>query len=53
MALSGLSMEVMRLRGQNPPWAHWSWLAMPSLTCLARRPANRPRSILSCGGRTS
>jgi heterodisulfide reductase subunit C/nitrate reductase gamma subunit len=26
IALTGLSMEVMRLRGQNPPWAHWSWL---------------------------
>ncbi|MGD8465564.1 MAG: (Fe-S)-binding protein [Anaerolineae bacterium] len=26
IALSGLSLEVMRLRGQQPAWAHWSWL---------------------------
>lgn len=26
IALSGLSLEVLRLRGQNPAWAHWSWL---------------------------
>jgi Fe-S oxidoreductase/nitrate reductase gamma subunit len=26
IALSGLSLEVMRLRGQQPPWAEWSWL---------------------------
>jgi Fe-S oxidoreductase/nitrate reductase gamma subunit len=26
IALTGLVLEVMRLRGQNPEWARWSWL---------------------------
>ena len=26
VALTGLGLEVMRLRSQQPPWAHWSWL---------------------------
>ncbi len=26
IALTGLSLEVMRLRGQQPAWAQWSWL---------------------------
>jgi Fe-S oxidoreductase/nitrate reductase gamma subunit len=26
IALTGLSLEVMRLRSQQPPWAAWSWL---------------------------
>jgi len=26
IALTGLTLEVMRLRGQQPPWAAWSWL---------------------------
>jgi Fe-S oxidoreductase/nitrate reductase gamma subunit len=26
VALTGLTLEVLRLRGQNPAWAHWSWL---------------------------
>jgi Fe-S oxidoreductase len=26
IALTGLALEVMRLRGQQPAWAAWSWL---------------------------
>lgn len=26
IALSGLTLEVLRLRGQQPAWAAWSWL---------------------------
>lgn len=26
IAVTGLSLEVLRLRGQQPAWAHWSWL---------------------------
>ncbi len=26
IALTGLALEVMRLRSQAPPWAQWSWL---------------------------
>jgi len=44
MALSGLSMEVMRLRGQNPPWAHWSWLGN-AISHMFGPPTGEPPTI--------
>jgi len=44
IALTGLSMEVMRLRAQNPPWAHWSWLGS-AIARLFGPPAGEPPAI--------
>jgi Fe-S oxidoreductase/nitrate reductase gamma subunit len=44
MALSGLSLEVMRLRGQQPPWAEWSWLGN-ALAGLFGPPPEQPPAI--------
>ena len=44
IALTGLSMEVMRLRAQNPPWAHWSWLGN-AIARLFGPPAGEPPAI--------
>ena len=44
MALSGLSLEVMRLHAQNPPWAYWSWLGS-RIAHLIGPPATKPPAI--------
>ncbi len=44
IALSGLSLEVMRLRGQQPTWAHWSWLGN-SIAGLFGTPPEQPPAI--------
>jgi Fe-S oxidoreductase/nitrate reductase gamma subunit len=42
IALTGLSLEVMRLRGQQPPWAHWSWLGNTISSILGPLPEKPP-----------
>ena len=42
IALSGLSLEVMRLRGQQPAWAHWSWLGNAIAGLLGPLPDQPP-----------
>ncbi|MFC2029245.1 4Fe-4S dicluster domain-containing protein [Chloroflexota bacterium] len=44
IALTGLALEVMRLRGQQPPWAAWSWLGN-ALAGLMGPPAEAPPAI--------
>jgi Fe-S oxidoreductase/nitrate reductase gamma subunit len=41
IALTGLSLEVMRLRSQQPPWASWSWLGN-AIAGLLGPPPDRP-----------
>jgi Fe-S oxidoreductase/nitrate reductase gamma subunit len=44
IAITGLSLEVMRLRGQQPPWAAWSWLGN-ALSQLFGPPPEQPPAI--------
>ncbi len=44
IALTGLSLEVMRLRSQAPPWAQWSWLGH-AIAGLFGPPPDRPPPI--------
>jgi Fe-S oxidoreductase/nitrate reductase gamma subunit len=44
IALTGLSLEVMRLRGQQPEWASWSWLGN-AIAGLLGPPPDRPAAI--------
>lgn len=44
IALSGLSLEVMRLRSQQPAWAEWSWLGS-AIAGLLGPPPDRPPTI--------
>ncbi|MGD8625808.1 MAG: heterodisulfide reductase-related iron-sulfur binding cluster [Anaerolineae bacterium] len=44
IALSGLWLEVMRLRGQQPAWAEWSWLGN-ALAGLLGPPSGGPPAI--------
>ncbi len=44
LAISGLTLEVMRLRGQQPPWAAWSWLGN-ALSQLFGPPPEQPPAI--------
>ncbi|MGD8399201.1 MAG: heterodisulfide reductase-related iron-sulfur binding cluster, partial [Anaerolineae bacterium] len=44
IALTGLSLEVMRLRSQQPAWAEWSWLGN-ALAGLFGPPPERPPAI--------
>ncbi|MDX9831119.1 MAG: heterodisulfide reductase-related iron-sulfur binding cluster [Anaerolineae bacterium] len=44
IALTGLTLEVMRLRGQQPPWADWSWLGN-ALSRLFGPPPEQPPAI--------
>jgi len=42
VALSGLTLEVLRLRGQNPAWAHWSWLGNAIASLFGPYPGKPP-----------
>jgi len=42
IALTGLSLEVMRLRSQQPPWAEWSWLGNALAGLFGPPPENPP-----------
>lgn len=42
IALSGLSLEVMRLRSQQPAWAAWSWLGNALAGLFGPPPAKPP-----------
>ena len=42
IALTGLTLEVMRLRGQQPPWADWSWLGNALSRLFGPRPEQPP-----------
>jgi Fe-S oxidoreductase/nitrate reductase gamma subunit len=42
IALTGLTLEAMRLRGQQPPWAHWSWLGNAIASLFGPPPTNPP-----------
>jgi Fe-S oxidoreductase/nitrate reductase gamma subunit len=42
IALTGLSLEVMRLRGQQPAWAQWSWLGNAIAGILGPPPEKPP-----------
>lgn len=44
IALTGLALEVMRLRSQQPPWAAWSWLGN-ALAGLSGPPPDAPPAI--------
>ncbi len=44
IALTGLGLEVMRLRGQQPAWAEWSWLGY-ALAGLFGPPPEQPPAI--------
>jgi Fe-S oxidoreductase/nitrate reductase gamma subunit len=44
IALTGLALEVMRLRGQQPAWASWSWLGN-AIAGLLGPPPDRPPAI--------
>lgn len=39
IALSGLTLEVLRLRGQHPAWAQWSWLGDAIARLFGQPPA--------------
>lgn len=42
VAISGLGLEVMRLRSQQPPWAEWSWLGNALAGLFGPPPENPP-----------
>ena len=42
IALTGLSLEVMRLRSQQPAWAEWSWLGNALAGLFGPPPAEPP-----------
>jgi Fe-S oxidoreductase len=42
IALTGLALEVMRLRGQQPAWAQWSWLGNAMAGLLGPPPSEPP-----------
>jgi Fe-S oxidoreductase/nitrate reductase gamma subunit len=42
IALSGLTIEVLRLRGQHPAWAEWSWLGDAIARLFGPHPARPP-----------
>jgi len=42
IALTGLSLEVMRLRSQQPAWAAWSWLGTTIAGLFGPPPARPP-----------
>ncbi len=42
IALTGLTLEVMRLRSQQPAWAEWSWLGNALASLLGPPPAKPP-----------
>ncbi|HSJ52799.1 MAG TPA: respiratory nitrate reductase subunit gamma, partial [Anaerolineae bacterium] len=42
IALTGLGLEVMRLRGQQPAWAQWSWLGNAVARLFGPPPAEPP-----------
>lgn len=42
IALTGLSLEVMRLRSQEPAWAEWSWLGSAIARLLGPPPEEPP-----------
>ena len=44
IALTGLSLEVMRLRSQQPAWAEWSWLGN-ALAGLFGPPPDKPPAL--------
>jgi hypothetical protein len=44
VAPTGLALEVMRLRSQQPPWVHWSWLGN-ALAGLFGPPPEQPPAI--------
>jgi Fe-S oxidoreductase/nitrate reductase gamma subunit len=44
IALSGLTVEVLRLRGQHPAWAQWSWLGN-AIARLFGPPPAKPAAI--------
>lgn len=44
IALTGLALEVMRLRGQQPAWAEWSWLGN-AIARLLGPPPEKPPAI--------
>jgi Fe-S oxidoreductase/nitrate reductase gamma subunit len=44
IALTGLTLEVMRLRGQHPAWAQWSWLGN-AIAGLFGPPSDKPPAI--------
>lgn len=44
IALTGLTLEVMRLRGQQPVWAEWSWLGH-SIARLLGPPPDGPPAV--------
>jgi Fe-S oxidoreductase/nitrate reductase gamma subunit len=44
IALSGLTLEVLRLRGQDPAWAGWSWLGYRIATLFGPLPG-RPAAV--------
>jgi nitrate reductase gamma subunit len=42
IALTGLALEVMRLRAQQPAWAEWSWLGNALAGLFGPPPENPP-----------
>jgi Fe-S oxidoreductase/nitrate reductase gamma subunit len=44
IALTGLTLEVLRLRGQQPAWAQWSWLGYTVARLLGPLPT-QPSAI--------
>jgi Fe-S oxidoreductase/nitrate reductase gamma subunit len=44
IALTGLTLEVMRLRGQQPGWAQWSWLGH-TIAGLFGPPPEKPPAV--------
>jgi Fe-S oxidoreductase/nitrate reductase gamma subunit len=42
IALTGLALEVMRLRSQQPAWAEWSWLGNALAGVFGPPPENPP-----------
>ena len=44
IALTGLTLEVIRLLGQHPAWAQWSWLGN-AIASLFGPPPDRPPAI--------
>ncbi len=47
IALTGLGLEVLRLRGQQPPWAEWSWLGSALARLFGPLP-DRPSAVYPC-----